>query len=111
MLGITVDSGEQGPVIRLRGEADMSNARELSTALNSQISGGARHLTVELSQLRFADSATVRALVQAYHALKDRGGTLELASPQPGVARVLSMLGVDQVLRVRSPGSHRDPCS
>lgn len=104
MLGITVDSGEQGPVIRLSGEADMSTARELSGALDSQISGGARHLTVDLSQLRFADSATVRGLVEAYHMLKDQGRTLELAGPQPAVARMLSVLGVDRVLRVR-PGS------
>jgi anti-sigma B factor antagonist len=99
-LEITVDSGERGPVIRLNGEADLSTARELSGVLTAQISGGARHLTVELSQLRFADSATVRTLVEAYHMLGDRGGTLELAGPQPAVARTLSLLGMDQVLHV-----------
>jgi anti-anti-sigma factor len=101
LLDISVEAGESGPVVRLSGEADLSVAGQLSDALNAQVSSGARHLTVDLSGLRFADSAAIRTLIEAHLALKRQGGTLELAGIRPEVARTLSLLGVDQVIPVR----------
>ena len=74
---------------------------ELSEALTAQLASGARHLTVDLSGLRFADSAVIRELVMADRTLKHRGGGLDLANPQPVVARALSLLGVDQMIEIR----------
>jgi len=111
MLQITVAGDESGPVVRLSGECDLSVTGQLSDALNAQIAGGQQHLTVDLSGLRFADSACIRVLVKAHRALTERGGTLELAFPQRSVARVLSLLGVDQRLPVRlraTPGDATD---
>jgi anti-sigma B factor antagonist len=106
MLDITVTAGDSGPVMRLSGESDLTVAGQLGDALNTQISGGAGHLVVDLSELRFADSATVRVLVQAHRALQENGGGLEIAFPQPAVAAALRLLGVDQMLTVRAqPGS------
>ena len=56
---------------------------------------------MDLSRLRFADSAVIRALVLADRTLKTRGGGLPLAHPQPVVARALSLLGVDQAIEIR----------
>ncbi len=100
LLDISVEAGESGVVVRLSGEADLSVAGQLGDALNGQISGGARHLTVDLSGLRFADSAAIRTLIEAHLALDRLGGTLELAGLRPEVARTLSLLGVDQVIPV-----------
>ena len=101
LLEISVTAGDAGPVVMLSGEADITTMAELSEALTAQLASGARHLTVDLSGLRFADSAVIRELVMADRKLKDRGGGLELANPQPAVARALSLLGVDQVIEVR----------
>jgi anti-anti-sigma factor len=101
LLDITVEAGESGPVVRLSGEADLSDAGRLRDTLNAQVAGGVRHLTVDLSGLRFADSAAIGTLVEAHLALKRRGGTLELVELQPEVARTLNLLGVDQVIPVR----------
>jgi stage II sporulation protein AA (anti-sigma F factor antagonist) len=79
----------------------MTSAAELDGALAAQLSGGARHLTADVSALRFADSASIRALVLAARTLKERGGNLVLVSPQPPVARVLSLTGADQLLTIR----------
>jgi stage II sporulation protein AA (anti-sigma F factor antagonist) len=108
VLDITVEAGEGGPVVRLSGEADVSVATRLSDALSAQVSGGARHMTVDLSGLRFADSASIQVLVEAHLALKRRGGTLVLANPQPLVTRTLVLLGIDQVIPVR-PHPDRGP--
>ena len=93
--------GETGPVVMLAGEADLTSAAELTQALTAQLSGGARHLTVDLSRLRFANSAAISALVLAGRTLNDRAGTLELVRPQPAVARALALLGVDQMFTIR----------
>lgn len=102
LLDISVTAGESGPVLVLSGEADVTAAAELGAALDSQIGGGARHLTVDVSGLRFADSAAIAVLVLAARALKERGGVLELLGPQEIVARALSLLGADQVLDVQA---------
>ena len=92
-------------MVTLSGEADVTNVAELSQALTAQLASGARHLTVDLSGLRFADSSVIRALVLAGRTLKQRGGALELANPQPVVARALSLLGVDQAITIRGGAS------
>ena len=94
-------AGEPGPVLMLSGEADLTTAAELGEALTAQLAIGARHLTVDLSGLRFADSAVIRELVLAGRKLKDRDGGLELANSQPAVTRALSLLGVDQAIEIR----------
>jgi anti-anti-sigma factor len=101
LLEISVAAGDSGPVLTLSGEADLTTVAELSQALTAQLASGARHLTVDLSGLRFADSAVIRELVLAGRKLKDRDGGLALANPQPAVARALSLLGVDQAIEVR----------
>ena len=102
LLGIAVESQQFSVVMRLSGEADLSTLGQLRDALSDQISGGARQLTIDLSGLRFADSSSIRALTDAHLALRAQGGTLELVDPQPNVARILVLLGIDQVLTVRS---------
>ena len=110
LLEISVAAGEPGPVLTLSGEADLTTVAELTEALTAQLAIGARHLTVDLSRLRFADSAVIRALVLADRTLKKRGGGLALAHPQPVVARALSLLGVDQAIEIRDGMSARaDP--
>ena len=101
LLEISVAAGEPGPVLMLSGEADLTTVAELGEALTAQLASGARHLTVDLSGLRFADSAVIRELVLAGRKLKDRDGGLELANPQPAVARTLSLLGLDRAIEIR----------
>jgi anti-anti-sigma factor len=101
MLQAAITAGPSGPVIALAGEADLTTAAELNQMLAAQLGGETPRLTVDLSGLRFADSAAIRELIRAHRAITQRGGTLELTRPQPAVARVLSLLGVDQFLNVR----------
>jgi anti-sigma B factor antagonist len=101
MLQTSVTAGESGPVLMLSGEADLSCAGQLSDVLTAQLSGGARQLMVDVSGLRFADSASIRALVLAGKTLRERGGSLVIARPQAAVARLLELMGVDELLVVQ----------
>jgi anti-sigma B factor antagonist len=100
-LTITLAPGDCGPVLVLCGEADLTTAPELSAAISAQLDAGVRHLTLDLSGLRFADSATIGVLIAAGRALRSHDGTLVLSQPQPAVARTLNLLGVDRVIPVR----------
>jgi ABC-type transporter Mla MlaB component len=88
-LTMTVDDAFTvltGPVISSTG-ADLTSVAQLTDALTAQTSGGARHLTVDLAQLRSADSAAIRALVPTDRTMKGCG-SLELIHPQLAVARL-----------------------
>lgn len=101
MLRASVQAGESGPVIVLAGEADLTSAEQLGAVIAGQLAGGTRQLTIDVSGLRFADSASIRTLVLAARTLTERGGRLVLLDPQKSVARVLALLGADQMVTIR----------
>jgi stage II sporulation protein AA (anti-sigma F factor antagonist) len=101
MLRASVAAGVSGPVVILSGETDLTSAGQLSALITAQLSGGTRQLTVDVSGLRFADTASIRTLVLAARTLKERGGSLVLLRPQPTMAKVLDLLGAAQIFTIR----------
>lgn len=108
MLEASVAAGDSGPVIVLAGEADLSYAGQLSALITGQLSGGTRHLTIDASGLRFADSASIRTLMIAARTLRERDGSLVLLRPQQPVTRMLALAGADQAMTIR-PASTGTP--
>ena len=96
-----VAAGESGPVIVLSGEADLTCAGQLSALITAQLAGGTRQLTIDVSELWFADSASIRTLVLAARTLRERGGSLVLLRPRQPVARVLALTGAEQMFTIR----------
>lgn len=101
LLEISVGTDRSGTVVSLSGESDMTTTGQLSDALTSQMTGGTQHMSVDLSGLRFADSASIRILLDAHRTLRSHGGVLELVNPHPNVARSLTLLGLDKLLTMR----------
>jgi len=101
MLRASVAAGISGPVVILSGETDLTSAGQLSALIAAQLSGGTRQLTVDVSGLRFADTASIRTLVLAAKTLKERGGSLVLLRPQQTIARMLDLLGAAQMFTIR----------
>lgn len=108
MLTASVAAGESGPVIVLAGEVDLTSVAQLSALLAAQLSGGVRQLTIDVSELRFADSASIRALMLAARALKERGGSLVLLRPQQSMTRLLALTGAEQMFTIRTK-AHDEP--
>jgi anti-anti-sigma factor len=108
MLTARVAAGASGPMIVLSGEADLTTVAQLSTLITAQLAGGTRYLTIDISGLRFADSATIRTLVLAAKTLRDGGGSLVLLRPQRSVARVLALTGAEQMFTIRGE-THSEP--
>ena len=105
-LDASVAAGRSDPVITLSGEADLVSLAKLCALISGQLAGGTRELTIDASGLGFADTASIRALLLAARTLRERGGRLILLHPQPPVAKVLALLGADQMLTIRgkTPG-------
>ena len=101
VLEASVAAGESGPVIVLTGEVDLTCAEQLSELLAGQLTAGTRQPTIDVSGLRFADSGAIRVLVLAARTLKERDGRLVLLRPQRPVAKVLALLGADQMVTIR----------
>ena len=100
-LTASVAAGASGPVVVLSGEADLTSAAQLSALISAQLSDDTRQLTVDVSGLRFADTASIRTLVLAARTLKERGGSLVLLRPQETMSTVLDLLGAAQMFSIQ----------
>ncbi len=104
MLQTSVTVGPCGPVIILSGEADVTYvgrlARLIDALIPARLDGERRELSIDVSRLCYADSASIREFVLAAKILRKRGGSLVLLHPQQPVARVLALLDADQVLTI-----------
>ena len=93
--------------MRLTGEADLTTAGQLSALIIQQLDGEAHQLAIDVSGLRFADVAAIRTLVLAASTLKRQGGRLVLLHPQPPVAKIVTLLGADQVVMLQETWANR----
>jgi anti-sigma B factor antagonist len=97
----SVAAGESGQVITLSGETDLTTVARVTELISGQLPAGTLELTIDVSGLRYADTASIRTLVLVARTLEGRGGRLVLLHPQPPVARALALLGADQMLTIR----------
>jgi anti-sigma B factor antagonist len=86
-------------VMRLAGEADLS-ATELRDALAAELAGSPRLLLLDMSAMTFIDSGATQMIVAAYRVAGAGRAALALLRPSDPVARVLGLMGVDQLIGV-----------
>jgi anti-anti-sigma factor len=77
-----------------------SATRMFRERLASVICGGARQVVVDLARVTFMASAGVAVLMGMHRVLAGQSGSLVVAAPSPAVGRVLSLVGLDQVIPV-----------
>jgi anti-sigma B factor antagonist len=85
--------------VRVAGEVTMENVAELRTVLFRAIDDvRARAVEVDLALVTFIDSTGIGKLVGARAHAISNGSDLWIVNPSPGVRRVLSMLGLLDIL-------------
>jgi anti-anti-sigma factor len=87
-------------LVAVSGSIDASTAEEFDRSLAAQLESGPPRLVVDLGAVDYMGSVGLRALVAALQRCRKEGGDLRLAAPQPGIVRVMSMSGMDEVLAV-----------
>jgi len=85
-------------VVSVDGELDLGTAEQLQETLTTAIAEAAGPIVLDLTDLRFCDSAGLAVLVKAHNTLSDQGRRLVLARPTTAVSRVLELSGLDQVI-------------
>jgi anti-anti-sigma factor len=95
-----VSFDEQRLVLRVAGDEDRTTQslrrRPLSRALLV-----ARDLTVDLSEVSFADTSLMVDLAMLAQRLRRAGRTLVLLSPPPHIERLIELVGLDRMPAVR----------
>ena len=90
----------QTAVVGLPGEIDLTIADGAREALLTVLDQGARGLVVDMTSTTFCDSAGITALVRATRRAAENGAMMRLAATAQPVLRVLSLVGIDQLVDV-----------
>ncbi len=99
-LLVEVSGTEPAYEVHLHGELDLSTAPQLREELVRLTSDGATAVTVDLSELEFVDSTGLSVLITGLKRLREKGGDMELRSPNPGTRRVLEITGLTEVFSI-----------
>jgi anti-anti-sigma factor len=88
-------------VVHIAGEIDISNAREVSSALEEAVPNGTPAIVVDLSQVTYLDSAGVKLLMHLADRLRLRRRELRLVVPDD--APIRAVLELTGLLRMVAP--------
>jgi anti-anti-sigma factor len=82
-------------VAHVAGEVDMSNVMEVGSALKKSVTNDALGLVVDLTELRYIDSAGIHLVYELRELLRNRGQEIRLVVPQGStVADALDLANV-----------------
>jgi anti-sigma B factor antagonist len=85
-------------VLKLEGELDLSVASDLEKEIIRTIDRAPQGVSIDLTDVSFLDSSSVRALLRASEAADDAGKKLRVSGASGITRRVLELTGVDEVL-------------
>jgi anti-anti-sigma factor len=91
-------AGSSATTIEVQGDLDLEQAPALRERLVEAIDGGARRIVVDLARCPFLDSTGISLLVTTHLRLEADGGDLRLANLRPGVASVVELAGLSELV-------------
>jgi anti-anti-sigma factor len=101
LADVRFESVDEGVVVRIAGEVDMSNADEIGHAVRQMMGNHALGLVLDLGDVDYFDSAGIHLIYDLRENLRMRGQQLRLVVPERAAARdALSLAGVLQSLDV-----------
>ena len=84
-------------MLRVCGDEDRATQSLRRPPLSRALSLAEADLTVDLSDLQFADSSLMLDLAMIARRLRRAGRSLVLCDPQPHVARLIAVVGLDRL--------------
>jgi anti-sigma B factor antagonist len=90
---LSVSTDADGTVI-VQGEVDLYSAPVLERVVGDAVQGGDGDVVIDLSGVRFMDSAGLNILIRSFKPLNTQGRRLVLRSPQTAVRRTLELAGI-----------------
>jgi anti-anti-sigma factor len=90
-------------VLALRGEVDLTTAPELAVQIDVAIDQGHRFVVLDLAGLEFMDSSGLDVIDSSAQRLAESGGALSIRSPSAMVRRLLTLVGLLDLVRIEPP--------
>jgi len=100
-----------GCTLALRGELDMSSAPALDATLRRLCTDATDALTLDLSELTFADSTGLRALLLAGELCQQHACTLVVVPGPPQIQRLFELTGMLGQLPFQTDAQTPNPAS
>ena len=92
-----VNATDEATVIHVRGEIDMATAGRLRDVIEPHM-GPNQKIILDLAEVEFMDSSSLKVLVQARGRLTEDGGSLILRNPSKSAHRLLTVAGANDLL-------------
>ena len=91
--------------IKLRGEIDHHSAVAVRTAIDDMIrSKKPKELIIDMSAVDFMDSSGLGLIMGRYNTMKEIGGSVTVADPNPATERIMNLAGLERIIKItRSP--------
>jgi anti-anti-sigma factor len=89
-----IASADNGVILAVAGEIDISSAEEFSDDVRAQMEGVEGEVVLSLQNCGFIDSTGIRALIMLARELRTRGQTLVLSGLNGGPRRVFEITGL-----------------
>lgn len=100
MLKIEVHAGATVRRVMLNGELDVETVALLQEAVGK---AEERTLEIDLSGVSFVDSTGLKSLLDINNNWQGKGGRIRILQPQPDVAEVMRLVGLDRILAQNEP--------
>jgi anti-sigma B factor antagonist len=99
LANLDFESRDRVLVARLTGEIDMSNAVEVSTSLTDQITNDVLGVVIDLTGMRYLDSAGILMLFRLSEHLEASGHGLRIVlAPGSVIAKTLELVDLPRVV-------------
>jgi len=88
-------------VVTFVGRLDASHAPVIQAQLDQLVSGGVRHIILDLSHIEFLDSAGLAVCVRTLKRVQQDDGSVKLALPKSASARrILQLTRFDRIFEI-----------
>lgn len=102
---ITIERQENHSVdvVRVSGELDLTNAREVEDELLEHVAGSSPGLVADLGSLQYVDSAGIRLFVEISERLRRNRQAFALAVPEDApISRTLSIVKLELLVPIHT---------
>ena len=94
--------------VKLRGEIDHHSAVAVRTNIDDMIrSKRPAELIIDMSAVDFMDSSGLGLIMGRFNTMKEIGGSVTVADPNAGIERIMSLAGLERIVRVVHTGKSK----
>jgi anti-sigma B factor antagonist len=97
-FAVTVSQRADCAMVEVQGELDAATGPTLLDAVSALTRNGRTGVVINLDEVPFVDSRGLSALLESHREATERDMTLRVVNPQPAVAKLFRITGVDAVL-------------